>query len=167
MSEINTNKWSRPAQPPSPLFANDKERSFVKQVNDELIERVIGQPIMYYPISLEHSNYHSLYGEAINKTYLPPVRVYVLVAWEGLETKTINGTLDKVPSITIHFHKRRLTEDQELYAREGDYVLYNETFYEIIKLNEPKVIWGNQPHKMEIEAKCIKARQGNFTIIDA
>ena len=47
------NKWSRPDAPPPPLFLGEKERDLVKQVNDELIERVIGQVIAYYPISLE------------------------------------------------------------------------------------------------------------------
>ena len=36
-------KWKQPEQPPSPLFTGQKERDLVKQVNDELIERVIGQ----------------------------------------------------------------------------------------------------------------------------
>ena len=64
------NEWSRPAQPPPPLFFNKKERDLVKQVNDELVERVIGQTVVYYPLSLEHTNYHPLYGEAIEKTFL-------------------------------------------------------------------------------------------------
>ena len=41
------NKWSQPAAPPPPLFLGEKERNLVKQVNDELIERVIGQGIHY------------------------------------------------------------------------------------------------------------------------
>ena len=40
---MSDNKWNRPAQPPPPLFFNEKERDLVKQVNDELIERVVGQ----------------------------------------------------------------------------------------------------------------------------
>lgn len=158
MSNINDNLWTQPSNPPPSIFVDQKGRDLVKQINDELIERVIGQPIMYYPISIEHTNFHSLYGESMNKTYLPPIRVYCLVAWEGYETSYAGGKLDKIPAITIHFHKRRLTEDQELVVREGDFVLYSETLYEIAKLNEPKVIWGNQQHKMEVEAKCIKAR---------
>jgi hypothetical protein len=31
----------QPATPPPPLFTGEKERNLVKQVNDELIERVI------------------------------------------------------------------------------------------------------------------------------
>ena len=53
-----TNKWTQPAQPPPPMFLGEKERDLVKQVNDELIERVIGQTVVYYPIDLEHTNFH-------------------------------------------------------------------------------------------------------------
>ena len=55
-------KWSRPEAPPPPLFLGEKERDLVKQVNDELIERVIGQQITYYAIDIERTNFHPLYG---------------------------------------------------------------------------------------------------------
>jgi len=29
------NEWSQPASPPPPLFLGEKERDYVKQVNDE------------------------------------------------------------------------------------------------------------------------------------
>ena len=50
------NEWSQPASPPPPLFLGEKERDYVKQVNDELIERVIGQDILYYPVSLPNDS---------------------------------------------------------------------------------------------------------------
>ena len=51
------NEWDRPAQPPPPLFLGQKERDLVKQVNDELIEKVIGQQILYYPIDMERTQF--------------------------------------------------------------------------------------------------------------
>ena len=162
MSE-NEKKWKQPSQPPPPLFLGKKERDLVKQVNDELIEKVIGQQIIYYPIDLSRTNYHSLYGEAIEKTFMPPVRVYALVDYEGIQTKfDTNIGLDKEATITVHFHKRRLTEDQDLYVREGDFVLYGSIYYEIVTLSEPKQIFGQVAHKMEISAKCVRAREGLF-----
>lgn len=162
MSE-NEKKWKQPSQPPPPLFLGKKERDLVKQVNDELIEKVIGQQIVYYPIDLSRTNYHSLYGEAIEKTFMPPVRVYALVDYEGIQTKfDTNIGLDKEATITVHFHKRRLTEDQDLYVREGDFVLYGSIYYEIVTLAEPKQIFGQVAHKMEISAKCVRAREGLF-----
>ena len=47
------NKWSQPDAPPPPLFTGKKERDLVKQVNDELIEKVIGQQVVYYPIDVD------------------------------------------------------------------------------------------------------------------
>ena len=156
------NKWSQPAQPPPPLFLGEKERDLVKQVNDELIERVIGQTILYYPIDIERTNYHGLYNEAIVKTFLSPVRVYALVEFKGEETKIDKYGVDKESKLTIHFHKRRLAEDQDLFVREGDFVAYGKNFYEIVKLSEPKEIFGQVDRRMEIVAECIKSREGYF-----
>jgi len=157
------NEWKQPDAPPPPLFVGKKERDLVKQVNDELIERVIGQTVLYYPIDLQRTNFHGLYGEAVQKNFLPPVRVQALVEYGGLKTKyNKNIGLDKDQSIVIHFHKKRLTEDQNLFVREGDFVLYGDSYYEILSLEEPKLIFGQIDHKMEISAKCIRAREGLF-----
>jgi len=151
-----------PESPPPPLFLGEKERNLVKQVNDELIERVIGQTIVYYPISRELTNYHPIYGEAVQKTFLAPVKINVLVEWEGSKTSTEAFGIDRVTSITVKFHRRRLIEDQDLYVREGDFVAYGDTFYEIVTLNESKRLFGQIDHKFEIIAKCIKARESVF-----
>ena len=156
------NEWSQPEAPPPPLFTGKKERDLVKQVNDELIERVIGQQVLYYPISLDHTDFHPLYGEAIKKTFLPPIRVYALVDWEGHETTTTNYGVDRRSSLSIHFHKRRLTEDQDLFVREGDFVSYGDCFYEIVSLKEPKELFGQADRRIEISAECIRAREGTF-----
>ena len=160
MSEDN--KWSQPDNPPPPLFVGEKERDLVKQVNDELIERVIGQVVAYYPIDLKHTNYHPLYGEAITKNFLPPVRVHALIDFQGQETKVEPYGLDKVTKITVHFHKRRLTEDQDLFVREGDFVLYGDSFYEIVQLKEAKELFGQVDRRIEISAQCLRAREGLF-----
>ena len=157
------NKWSRPAAPPPPLFFGKKERDLVKQVNDELIEKVIGQQILYYPIDLETTRFHNLYGEAIEKTFLAPIRVYALVEFTEFSTKYMeNVGVDAESEILVHFHKRRLEEDQDLFVREGDFVAYGDKYYEIITLSKPKNLFGQVEHSFEIAAKCRKARKGLF-----
>lgn len=162
----DTNKWKQPAQPPPPLFLGKKERDLVKQVNDELIERVIGQQILYYPISVETTNFHPLYGEAIEKNFLVPIRVYALVTWEGYVTTTTGLGIDRRLSIVVKFHRRRLTEDQNLYVREGDFVLYGQDYFEIVDINNPKHVFGQGQagwdRMLSTDAKCIKAREGMF-----
>jgi|TARA_Y100000310_G_scaffold102672_1_gene100844 hypothetical protein len=158
-----SNEWKRPAQPPPPLFLGKKERDLVKQVNDELIEKVIGQQLLYYSIDLETTDFHDLYGEAIEKTFLPPVRIYALVEWKSDETAYLeNAGIDRQWEVMVHFHKRRLTEDQNLFVREGDFVLYGDFYYEIVKLAEPKLLFGHVGKEFEIVATCKRARKGLF-----
>jgi len=162
----DANKWSQPTQPPPPLFLGEKERDLVKQVNDELIERVIGQQVLYYPISLESTNFHPLYGEAIEKNFLAPIRVYALVLWEGYVTSATKIGIDRRLRIKVRFHRRRLTEDQNLYVREGDFILYGQDYFEIVSTNDPKHLFGQGQDGWErilsIEADCLKAREGLF-----
>jgi hypothetical protein len=158
-----SNEWERPTSPPPPLFLGKKERDLVKQVNDELIEKVIGQQILYYPIDLERTNFHDLYGEAVEKTYLPPIRVYALVKFDEEATQYMDGVgVDRNFVITVHFHRRRLTEDQNLFVREGDFILYGETYYEIVKTSEENKLFGQVNHTFEISTVCKRARKGLF-----
>jgi hypothetical protein len=158
------NKWSQPAAPPPPMFFGKKERNLVKQVNDELAERVIGQTVVYYPISLEDSDFNTTYGEAIDKVTLPPVRVYAYVVVENEQTNERYG-YDYQTKLTVNFHRRRLTEDQNLFVRVGDFVQYGDLFYEIVKTyNDTRYYFGQVEHKFQISAECVRARQGSFRV---
>ena len=145
------------------MFLGEKERNLVKQVNDELIENVIGQQILYYPIDLETTDYHPIYGEAQTKNYLAPIRIYALVEWTSYATSYLDGVgIDKENSITVSFHRRRLVDDQNLFVRIGDFVLYGDIYYEIVKLEEPQKLFGQVDHDFEIKALCKKTRKGLF-----
>tara|TARA_A100000172_G_scaffold79256_2_gene65936 strand:- start:597 stop:1088 length:492 start_codon:yes stop_codon:yes gene_type:complete len=160
---MSDNEWSRPTAPPPPLFLGEKERNLVKQVNDELVEKVIGQQILYYPIDMEATNFHELYGEAVEKTYLPPIRVYALVKFDEEGSSYLDSVgIDGMSQITVHFHRRRLTEDQDLFVREGDFVLYGERYYEIVKTSSSRKLFGQVNQTFEISATCKRARKGLF-----
>jgi hypothetical protein len=160
---MSDDKWEKLDAPPPPMFLGEKEKNLVKQVNDEIIERVVGQQILYFPIDIEHTDFHPLYGEAIEKSFLPPVRVFARVEYQGVETHVVDNIgLDKKTGLKVMFHKRRLTEDQDMLVREGDFVRYGSIFYEIVKLNEPKHLFGQADTQFEIVADCIRARDGVF-----
>ena len=134
-----------------------------RREREESCKRVVGQQVLYFPINVEHTNYHPLYGEAMEKTFLHPIRVYALVEYQGIETTDMdNFALDKSTKIKINFHRRRLTEDQNLFVREGDFVRFGDIYYEIVKLIEPKLLFGQPESRFEIQAECIKSREGLF-----
>ena len=89
-----------------------------------------------------------------------------MVVWEGYTTTVTNLGIDKRLSLTINFHRRRLTEDQDLYIREGDFILYGEEYFEIATINYPRQIfgqaWQGRERIFEAQAKCIRAREGTF-----
>src|SRR5574343_209556 len=125
MSDVN--EWKIPTEtndaPPPPQFLNQSERDFAKNISDEISERVIGQQIVYFAIDTINTQFHPLYGEAINKVFLPPVQVYVMVEWAGLQTNTSDYGIDRKPnSINVHFLHRRISEDKDLFVREGDFI---------------------------------------------
>jgi hypothetical protein len=161
------NKWNQPAAPPAPMFFGKKERDLVKQVNDELSERVIGQPIAYYPISTEESNFNETYGEAVEKVSLPPVRVYAYVDVANEQSNEKFG-YEYQTKLTVYFSERRITEDQNLYVRVGDFIQYGEFFYEIVKtFDDTRYYFGQVEHKFQIAAECVRARKGTFRVMPA
>jgi hypothetical protein len=138
---MSQNKWTQPKQPPPPLFIGAAERNFVKQINDEVIEKVIGQQVLYFPVDIARTKFN-LYGEAIDKTFYSPVQVYGLVNYE--ESERTQGTFgfDNVRRITAHFNDRRISQDKNLFLRLGDFVQYDDTFFEIIDVSYTKTLFG-------------------------
>ena len=55
-----------------------------------------------------------------------------------------------------------MTEDQDLYVREGDFVQYAAQYYEIVALKWNKFLFGQDDHYFQIQADCIRAREGLF-----
>ena len=157
-------KFTRPTAPPAPMFAGQKEFDLSKQLSQEIAERVINQPVAYYSIDFENTEYN-FYGEAINKTFLPPVLVYCFLEFEGGKydsTKVDHFGLEKNSKLLIHFPRRRLQEDLNLYVREGDFVLHSGVLFEIVSLSEPQSPFGQTLQRVEITANCIRSRKGLF-----
>ena len=92
--------------------------------------------------------------------------MHVLVQYEGSNTTSEEFGVDRLDNATVLFHRRRLTEDQDLFVRVGDYIQYDNKYYEIVELAEPRYIFGQDAgldgHKVEIAASVRRARKGLF-----
>ena len=62
------------------LFRSNRDIELIKRLNRELIERVTGEIITYYPVSKQLTR-ENIYGESKNKMIHDPVQVYALVEW--------------------------------------------------------------------------------------
>ena len=80
--------------------------------------------------------------------------------------KTEDNLLNEI--LNVHFHRRRLTEDQNLFVRAGDFVQYGDLFYEIVKTyNDTRYYFGQVEHKFQVSAECVRARRGLFRVKEA
>ena len=87
-----------------------------------------------------------------------------MVKYVSQTTTTTPLGVDRIERINVAFHKRRLTEDQDLFVREGDFIQYGDRLYEILTLEEPKWLFGQVESSFEIAATCIRAREGLISV---
>ena len=103
-----------------------------------------------------------------DKTFLPPVRIYALVEYGGSDRVQQKYGFDNLYNISVHTHKRRLVEDQNLFARLGDFMQYDDMYFEIVDVFEPRYIFGqdsaftNDETSMEVTLVGKQARRGLF-----
>ena len=69
-------------------FITEKEMNFINNVTKELLQRFIGQEVIYYAISPEDTAADDVYGEAISKMWLTTVKLNCLVSYDNTTTVT-------------------------------------------------------------------------------
>lgn len=144
-------------------FITERERLFIDNINDELIEAVVGQEVNYYAISREHTQVHRLYNEAIKKTWAQPVKINARIMYDNSTVTSTNLGLDSKYSLDIYFHVRELTE-RNVKPREGDFVEFNQIVYEITTVTQPQMVFGQPYNKLMTKCTCVPSREGQFQI---
>jgi hypothetical protein len=151
---------------PGRLFVGFEEVDFFNSITKELLQCIVGQKIIYYSISEEHTNTHRLYDEAIKKTAYRPVEVNALVLYnEPLQTAT-QFSIDTLYSIEVYFHIHELRE-RRIIPREGDFVKFGDILYEIEKLNKPQIVYGQVENQVMVKAMCRSSRKSQFEVLDS
>ena len=128
------------------LFGSSRDISFVKKINNELIDNVIQQEVDYYKHYLPETkgkDSDNLYGEASSqKTYYSPVRITCLLE-RGDQTYIQDDQfgIDVTQIMTFRFLKPKLRE-VGLVPHAGDIVEVRGSYYEIDQVNENQFILG-------------------------
>lgn len=169
---VNSNilpTYKGPHSTPSPggrLFVGQSEINFFDGITKELLQQVVGQKIIYYAISEEHTNTHRLYDEAIKKTSYQPVEVNALILFNDPMQTAGQFSIDTVYSIEAYFHIHELRE-REIIPREGDFVKFGDILYEIEKLTKPQITYGQIENQVMHKAVCRVSRKSQFEVLDS
>lgn len=124
------------------LFGSSRDISFIKKINNELLDNIIQQEVDFYVLSLADMA-SNLYGEASQgKTYYRPVRLTCLLE-RGDQAYVADDQfgVDVTQQMTFKFLKPRLRE-LNLVPKAGDIVEVRGLYYEIDQVNENQFVAG-------------------------
>ncbi len=123
----------------------------------------MGQSVIYYAISEEHSVSHELYRESIKKTWYSPVELNARVHWDNPTVESTGFTLDSKYSLEVYFHDAELV-DRNVEPTEGDYIEYGSVVFEITSVTRPQIVFGQANKKILVKCVCVPSREGQMKI---
>jgi len=123
------------------LFLSQKEVDFFSDITKEFIKDVAGQKIYYYKVREDLTKTNTIYEEAIEKIFNPPLELECLIEWNPSEVKTNQFGLETVKTVNAYIHSRDIL-DRNIILKEGDYFSYGSYFFEITSLIIDKIAAG-------------------------
>lgn len=145
-----------------PLFRSDRDIEFVKRITREVIERVIGEKITYYPISKELTR-ENIYGESKEKVFDPPLEIFCLVEWLEQEITTNQFGQDIVYNLNVFIQDEYLSQI-EVQPVEGDMIDYDDKKFEITKVSKPTQIFAKSGRSIGYQLTCRSVRKSGFDV---
>lgn len=144
------------------IFRSPKDIAFIKRMNQELIEKVIGEKITYYAISHMYSSVN-FYGESKEKVFDPPIEIYALVEWQDQKITTTEFGQDTVYNLKVSILQKHL-KDINIHPYEGDMVEYSGVKFEITSINTPGQIFGKAYEDIGVVMQCVSIRESAFKV---
>ena len=144
------------------LFRSDRDIEFVKKITREVVERVVGEKITYYPISKQLTR-ENIYGESKEKVFDPPLELFGLVEWLDQEVTTNQFGQDIVYNISVYIQEEYLNQI-EVQPIEGDMVDYDHKKFEITKVEKPTQIFAKAGRSIGYKLTCKSIRESGFNV---
>jgi len=145
------------------LFITPREINFISDITKEIMKDVIGQKIIYYPISEIRTKTHEVYNEALKKVFDSPIVIDALVDNNfQTDTKIDKFGIDAQYKIEVYIQHRDLVE-KGINVNIGDFFSFADIFYEITERTFMRNIYGMPEHKDGIKLVGVKSREGLFT----
>ena len=122
------------------LFGSARDFNLLTKINRELLSDIVEQEILYYKISLEDTN-ANLYGEALEKIFLTPVKLNCLIT-RGDQVITVDEMGPDLNRESSFAFLRKDLEDSVVVPEVGDILLWQENYYEVDTVRENQLFVG-------------------------
>lgn len=126
------------------IFGSQRDISFFRHINRELIWDVITQQCAVYKLKLDQTKVN-MYGEASGeKFYFDPVLINTLIQRGDKVQSSGDMGVDMSRDMEFRFLRDDLV-DAKLVPEVGDIILYQESYFEIDNVNDNQLFVGKDP----------------------
>lgn len=143
------------------LFFGPQEQELFNNYSTELLEMVAQTSVKYWRIEKDFSNPNNLYGESDSKVARHPVIVYCFLQSDEPITESGRYGTDIKRRMELFMHQNRLIE-VGVVPRIGDFIEYDNQFFEIFSADVPFNVYGQPQAKIGVLVRCLSAREGVF-----
>ena len=130
------------------LFGSRKDFDLLVNINRELLKDIVEQEILIYKLSASDTD-TNIYGEALQKTFLEPVKINCLITRGDQVINVDDFGPDLGREASFACLKQDL-EDITLVPEVGDIVMWHEDYYEVDTVRENEYFYGrNDKYNIE------------------
>lgn len=122
------------------LFGSNRDFDLLVGINRELLKDIVEQEILYYKLDL-YGTEANIYGEALDKSYMSPVKINCLITRGDQVVTTDEFGPDLTREVSFALLRREL-EDISLVPEVGDIVVWNEDYYQVDNTRENQLFVG-------------------------
>jgi len=145
-----------------PKFVLERDVDFFKSIARELVDDVVQNIITLFKINLNETKVN-IYGEAMNKTWLPGVNLYALVDREPESARYEGFGADTDQNITFKVDRFKC-EEINVYPEVGDIIFYNNSYFEIDNTTEIQFAGGQPYNNFSIVISTFMVSKSNLNI---
>lgn len=145
------------------LFITEKEQQFFADITKEFVKDIVGQYIIYFPVSILHTQVHPVYDEAVEKIFENPIKLDVLADQPERSNRWDQFGTEGDTTLELFVQPRDLI-DKGLYVTGGDYFIYGEEVYEVIGVVDVENIYGQVEYDRGVKVVGNLSRMGQFDI---
>lgn len=138
-------------------FISPRDYQTILKVNTELINEILDTPAVIYKLNSVATQTNS-YGESENKIWYTPISVPCRVSRQDNSSTTQLQTVDQEQTCSFYFLRNEL-EEREIYPEKGDFVLYDNLYYEIHNTKEVQLWGGRTEYKISIVCETHLSRK--------
>lgn len=126
------------------IFGSQRDISFFRHINRELLWDVVTQQCAVYKLKLDQTKVN-IYGEASgDKFYFDPVLINALIQRGDKTQSSDNMGVDMSRDMEFRFLRDDLV-DAKLVPEVGDIILYQESYFEVDNVNDNQLFVGKDP----------------------